>query len=82
MLLIIKGMSIIGFVILVTVFVILRWEPKITIGIALALVVATAITLVAGEKILANFLATYAYGFLAAGVVLLLIQHIRESRKG
>lgn len=72
---------IIGFVILVAVFVIFRWKPKITIWIALALVVVTAITLAAGEKILAHYLAIYTYGFLAAGVVLLLIQHIKESRK-
>ena len=70
----------IGFVLLVLLFALLHWEPKITIGIALALVVAAAIALASGENNLANQLAIYAFGFLATGVVVLLIQYIKESR--
>ena len=81
MLFIIKGISIAGFVILVAVFAIIRWEPKITIGIALALMAVAALIGAAGGMSLANYLATYAYGFLAAGVILLLIKYIRESGK-
>ena len=74
------GIVVIGFVILVLLFSLLHWELKITIGIALALVVAAAIALASGGNTLANQLTIYAFGFLATGVVVLLIQYIKESR--
>lgn len=59
-----------------------RLEPRVTIAVALALLIATAITLVWGMRSLADKLASYAFYFLVATVVLLFIDYIREEPKG
>ena len=60
----------------------IRKLQGITAGLALVLVAAAAIALAAGNSDLANLIVTYAYGFFAAGVIIYLIQYIRELRKG
>ena len=67
------------FVILVPLFLWRRWEPRIPVCIALGLVTASAITLAMEEASLANNLMIYAFAFLAAGIIILLIRYIRES---
>ena len=55
--------------------------PAIAVGLALLLVSAAAITLAAGNSDLANLIVIYAFGFFAAGVIMYIIQYIRESIK-
>ena len=55
--------------------------PGIIVGLAIVLVAAAAITLATGNSDLANLIVTCAYGFFAAGVVIYIVQYIRESRK-
>ena len=58
----------------------LWWKPRIPVVIALALMVVTAITVVAGEKGIGEDVSVWAYLLLAAGVVLMLIKYIVEGR--
>jgi len=67
-------------IILVIAVAILWQEPRIAVGIALGLLLITAITLAAGGKGVAEELAVYAYFFLAAGVILMLIKYVGERR--
>lgn len=69
--------ALILFVTCIVVFAIFRWEPRIPIAIALILLAATAIV---NDEDWANHFALYAFYLLAAGMVLLLVQHIRERR--
>ena len=56
-------------------------DARYPIAAALALLVATAIVDAAGNTVAANTLAEYVFFLLGAGVVLLLIEHVRESRR-
>ena len=67
-------------IILVIAIAVLFWEPRIAVGIALGLLLITAITLAAGGKGVAEELAVCAYFFLAAGVILMLIKYVGERR--
>lgn len=68
------------FIVLVFAIALLWHEPRIPVGIALGLLVVTAITLAAGGKGVAEELAVWAYSFLAVGVVLMLVKHVDEER--
>lgn len=57
-------------------------DPRYPIGAALALLVATAIVDALGDVATANTLAEYVFFLLGGGVILLLIDHVRESRAG
>ena len=67
-------------IILVIAVAILWQEPRIAVGIALGLLLVTAITLAVGGKGVAEELAVYAYFSLAAGVILMLIRYVGERR--
>lgn len=68
-------------VVLVFAIALLWHEPRIPVGIALGLLVVTAITLAAGGKGVAEELAVWAYSFLAVGVVLMLVKHVTEIQR-
>ena len=68
-------------IILVIAIAILFWEPRIAVGIALGLLLITAITLAVGGKGVAEKLAVYAYFFLAAGAILLLTRRISDNTR-
>ena len=55
-----------------------RLDGRYPIGAALALLVVTAIVDAAGDTSAANSLAEFVFFLLAGGVVLLLIEHIRD----
>jgi len=57
-----------------------RLDSRYPIAAALALLVATAIVDAAGAVAAANTLAEYVFFLLAGGVVLLLVDHMREGR--
>lgn len=59
-----------------------RLEPRVAIAVAFAVLIASAITMLLGMKDLSEQLAIYTFYLLVAGVVLLLIHHIREGSKG
>ena len=67
-------------IILVIAIAALFWEPRIAVGIALGLLLVTAITLAVGRKGIAEELVVYAYFSLAAGVILMLIKYAGERR--
>lgn len=69
------------FVVLIDLFAIRRWEPRIPVVIGLALLVMIGVTLAVGGEGVAEELAIYAFYFLASGVTLLLIQHVREGHR-
>ncbi len=60
---------------------ILKLDSRISIASALLLLFLTAITLVQGLENAANQIAIYAYYFLVAGVVLQLVEYIRNPEK-
>ncbi len=60
---------------------ILRLDSRISIVSALLLLFLTAVTLVQGLENAANQIAIYAYYFLVAGVVLQLVEYIRNPEK-
>lgn len=68
-------------VVLVFAIALLWHEPRIPVGIALGLLVVTAITLAAGGKGVAEELAVWAYSLLALGVVLMLVKHVTEIQR-
>ena len=55
-------------------------DARYPIAAALALLVSTAIVDASGDTSAANTLAEYVFFLLGGGVVLLLIEHVRESR--
>lgn|GEM_PF-1512056 len=55
-------------------------DPRYPIGAALVLLVATAAVDALGSTAAANTLAEYVFFLLGAGVLLLLVDHVRESR--
>ena len=57
-----------------------RLDSRYPIGAALLLLVATAVTDAAGAVAAADTLAEYVFFLLAAGVVLLLVDHVRSDR--
>jgi predicted acyltransferase len=71
----------IGFGIFIATSAVLRLEPRITIRMAIVLLVAAALTLTLGKEDLAEQLALYAYYFLASGAILLLIRYTRGKGK-
>ncbi len=56
-------------------------DSRYPIAAALVLLVATAVVDATGNVAIANTLAEYVFFLLGAGVVLLLIDHVRESRR-
>ncbi len=60
---------------------ILRLDSRISIVSALLLLFLTAVTMVQGLENAANQIAIYAYYFLVAGVVLQLVEYIRNPEK-
>ena len=56
-------------------------DARYLIAAALVLLVATAVVNALGNSVTANTLAEYVFFFLGAGVVLLLIEHVRKSRR-
>ena len=75
---VIEIIALVGFVIYTAVSAVRCWEPRIAVVIAFALLIVTAVTLAIGREGAAEQLAIYAYYFLASGVILLLIEHVRE----
>jgi len=69
-------------IILVIAIAVLFWKPGIAVGIALGLLLVTAITLAVGGKGVAEELAVYAYFSLAAGVILMLIRYACRRKAG
>lgn len=67
-------------IILAIAIAVLFREPRIAVGMALALLLVTAITLAVGGKGVAEELAVYAYLFLAAGAILLLKRRILTTQ--
>lgn len=59
-----------------------RLDPRYPIGAALLLLVVTAIVDAAGSTGVANTLAEFVFFLLAAGVVLLLLDHVLEEPRG
>jgi hypothetical protein len=57
-----------------------RLDSRYPIGAALVLLVAAAIADAAGSVSVANTFAEYVFFLLAAGVVLLLVDHLRDRR--
>jgi hypothetical protein len=57
-----------------------RLDARFPIGAALALLVVTAVVDAAGATAAANTLAEYVFFLLGAGVILLLVDHVREGR--
>lgn len=55
-----------------------RLDGRYPIAAALVLLVVTAVVDAAGDATTANSLAEYVFFLLAAGVVLLLVEHVRE----
>jgi len=55
-----------------------RLDGRYPIGAALALLVVTAVVDAAGDVAAANSLAEFVFFLLAGGVVLLLVEHVRE----
>lgn len=55
-------------------------DPRFPIAAALVLLVVTAVVDALGDTASANVLAEYVFFLLGAGVLLLLIDHVRESR--
>ncbi len=75
--------DLIPYFILIYFFVslILKLDSRIPIAFALLLLFLTAVTLVQGLENAANQIAIYAYYFLVVGVVLQLIEYIRNPQK-
>ncbi len=59
-----------------------RKDGRYPIGLALVLLVIAAIVDAAGDPSGANTLATFVFYLLAGGVLLLLVEHVREARSG
>jgi hypothetical protein len=68
------------FVVYTMIFAIFRGDPRISVAAGLGILAAAAITLASHHESLAENIAIYAYYFLASGVILLLIQHIRGDK--
>lgn len=60
--------------------VIVRLDPRYPVAGALLLLVAAAVADAGGSTATANSLAEFCFLLLAAGVLLLLIEHLREAR--
>lgn len=58
-----------------------RWKPSMAIATALALLIASAITLALGQQYLSEQLVICTFYLLVVGIVLLLLQHIRKGSK-
>ena len=74
-----EAFTLAGFVIFTIVLALRRWEPRVPIGIALALLIVTAITQAVGSEAIAERLAEYAFYSLVSGVVLVLIRQARHG---
>jgi hypothetical protein len=59
-----------------------RLDSRYPIACALVLLVVAAVVDASGASGAANTIAVYVFFLLAAGVILLLIDHVREPRKG
>jgi peptidoglycan/LPS O-acetylase OafA/YrhL len=57
-----------------------KTDPRYLVGAALLLLVVTAMVDAAGDTGTANTLATFVFYLLGGGVVLLLLEHVREER--
>ena len=57
-----------------------RLDSRYLVGAALLLLIITAVVDAAGETGVANTLSAYVFFLLAGGVVLLLVDHVREER--
>jgi len=72
------------FVVLLAVYLVysawVRLDPRYPIVAALALLIVTAVLDAAGESASSNTFAEYVFILLAGGIVLLLLDHARESR--
>ncbi len=58
-----------------------RLDPRYPIGAALVLLIVAAVTDAAGGVGAANVLAEFVFLLLGAGVLLLLLEHVREGRR-
>lgn len=70
---------IVAFLVGMAIYAIRKYDGRIPVGLALALLVASAFTLATGNEFFANQLATYCYYFLVMGVVLLFIEYLRDG---
>jgi hypothetical protein len=72
------------FLVLLAVYLIysvwVRLDPRYPIVAALALLIVTAVLDAAGESASSNTFAEYVFILLAGGIVLLLLDHVRDSR--
>jgi len=69
------------FLALLIIFAIKKYDPRIPIAFALLLLVLSAIELAVASEDVANMIAIYAYYYLVVGVLLQLIEYIREKPK-
>ena len=72
-----EAIALIVFVVIIVGFTRFYWEPRILVVLAQLLLVITAIVLAAGKTDLAEHLAESVLYMWVAGMVLLLIQHLR-----
>ena len=64
----------------VIIFALLRWPADIPVWLAIILLSAMAISVAAGREQLATNLVIFAFYSLGWGVIVLIIQYIREHR--
>ena|GEM_PF-1205662 len=70
-----------SYIILIPIFVILKFDGRIPIGYAILLLIIAAVILTFGNEDLANQVAIYTYWLLVVGVICLTIEYIREGRR-
>ncbi len=70
-----------SFLLLIPIYVYLKWDGRIPVGYALLMLITAAIVLAfMKNEALANQLAIYAYWLLVVGVICLTIEYLREQK--
>lgn len=69
------------FLAVLVIFAIKKYDSRIPIGFALILLVLSAVELAFASEAMANTIAIYAYYYLVVGVLLQLIEYVREKPK-
>lgn len=64
---------------LTVTYIVLKFDGRILVGMALVCLVLAAINLAVGNDAYANQVAIYAYWFLVSGVICLLAEYLREK---
>jgi len=71
--------TLVAVVIYSTCSILFRWESKIPLAVAFFLLVVTGIAIALGGNSLADHLGIAMFYFLAAGLLMLLIEHWRDD---